>query len=120
VARFFLHKESMSDSPGNLAEHAVELRRRLARERGLVLDIKAVPRSRTAEVSDVMANGVLKVRVTAAPEKGRANEEICVLLAEYLGVPKRSVEVIHGHTSPQKRVRITSQLVGRRNLLPTA
>jgi uncharacterized protein len=97
----------MSDSPNNLAEHALELRRRLAREGGLVLDIRAVPRSRTAEVSDVMANDILKVRVTAAPEKGRANQEICALLAEYLGVPKRSVEVIHGHTSPQKRVRIT-------------
>jgi uncharacterized protein (TIGR00251 family) len=99
----------MSDSPGNLADHAVELRRRLARERGIVLDIKAVPRSRIAEVSDVMTNGVLKVKVVAAPEKGRANEEICEVLAEYLGVPKRSVEVIHGHTSAQKRVRITSE-----------
>jgi uncharacterized protein (TIGR00251 family) len=97
----------MSDSPGNLAEHAMELRRKLTREGGLVLDIKAVPRSRTAEVSDVMANGVLKVKVTAAPEKGRANEEICAVLADYMGVSKRNVEVIHGHTTPQKRVRIT-------------
>ena len=71
----------MSDSLSNLAEHALELRRRLGREGGLVLDIKAVPRSRAAEVSNVMANDVLKVRVTAAPEKGRANEEICALLA---------------------------------------
>jgi uncharacterized protein YggU (UPF0235/DUF167 family) len=97
----------MSDSATNLAEHAMELRRKLAREGGLVLDIKAVPRARTTGVSDVMANGVLKVRATAAPEKGRANEEICAVLADYLGVPKRNLEVIHGHTSPQKRVRIT-------------
>ena len=97
----------MSDSASNLAEHAVELRRKLAHDGGLVLDVKAVPRSRTAEVSDVMANSVLKVKVTAAPEKGRANEEICAVLAEYLDVPKRNVEVIHGHTTPQKRVRIT-------------
>jgi uncharacterized protein (TIGR00251 family) len=101
----------LSDSPGNLAEHALELRRRLAREGDLVLDIKAVPRSRMAEISDVMANGVLKIKVVAAPEKGRANEEICVLLAEYLGVPKRNIEVMHGHTSPQKRVRIKSEKV---------
>ena len=97
----------MSDSATNLAEHAVELCRKLSHDGGLVLDIKAVPRSRTAEVSDVMANGVLKVKVTAAPEKGRANEEICGVLAGYLGVPKRNVEVIHGQTTPQKRVRIT-------------
>jgi uncharacterized protein len=101
----------MGDSAINLAEHAMELRRKLAREGSLVLDIKAVPRSRTAEVSDVMANGVLKVKVTAAPEKGRANEEICATLAEYLEVPKRNVELIHGHSSPQKRVRITSEKV---------
>ena len=99
----------MSDSPRNLAEHAVQLRRRLGHEGGLLLDIKAIPRSRTAEVSDVMANGMLKVKVTAAPEKGRANEEICALLAEYLDLPKRSVEVVHGHTSSQKRVRIRSE-----------
>jgi uncharacterized protein len=101
----------MSDSASNLDTHAMELRRRLARERVLVLEVKAVPRSRLAEISDVMANGVLKVKVMAAPEKGRANEEICALLAEYLGVPKRSVEVIHGQTSAQKRVRITSEKI---------
>ena len=89
----------------------MELRRRLAHEGALVLDIKAVPRSRTAGVSDVMANGVLKVKVRAAAEKGRANFETCAILAEYLGVPKRSVEMIDGHTSPQKRVRITSEKV---------
>jgi uncharacterized protein (TIGR00251 family) len=99
--------DSMSDSAGNLQAHAVELRRKLTREGGLVLDVKAVPRARTAEVSDVMANGALRVKVRAAPEKGRANEEICAVLADYLGVAKRSVEVIHGHASPQKRVRIT-------------
>jgi hypothetical protein len=97
----------MSDSASNLRAHALELRRKLAREGGLLLDIKAVPRSRTAEVSDAMADGALRVRVTAAPEKGRANEEVCAVLADYLDVPKRSVEVIHGHTSPRKRVRIT-------------
>jgi uncharacterized protein (TIGR00251 family) len=97
----------MSDSVRNLAAHALELRRKLALEGGLVLDIKVVPRARTAEVSDTMADGVLRVRVTAVPEKGRANEEVCAVLADYLGVSKRSVEVIHGHTAPRKRVRIT-------------
>jgi uncharacterized protein (TIGR00251 family) len=98
----------MSDSATNLAEHAVHLGRRLAHEGSLVLDIKAIPRARTAEVSDVMANGALRVKVTAAPEKGKANEEICAVLAAFLGLPKRNVELIYGHSSPQKRVRITA------------
>lgn len=89
------------------AVHAAELRGRLMQDGNLILDIKAVPRARSAAIAEVMANGVLKVKVTAAPEKGRANEEICAVVAEYLSVPKRNVKLVSGHTSPWKRVRIT-------------
>ena len=37
---------------------------------------------------------------------GRANHEVCEVLAAYLGVAKRNVEVMLGHASPQKRLRI--------------
>ena len=90
----------------SLAPDAEELRRKLLREGSLVLDIKVIPRARSAEVSERMANGALKVKVTAVPEKGMANDEVCAVLADYLGVPKRSVEVILGRTSRQKRVRV--------------
>jgi len=53
-----------------------------------------------------MAGGVLKVKVTAIPERGKANDEVCAVLAGYLDVPKRNVQVILGHTSRQKRVRV--------------
>jgi uncharacterized protein len=98
---------AMHDVSERLAEYAANLRCRLGQERSLVLDIRAIPRSRSASVAEVMANGVLKVKVTAAPEKGRANEEICAVLAEYLSVPKRNVSLVNGFTSAQKRVRIT-------------
>lgn len=96
----------MMDSAETLAAHASHLRRTLVQEGALVLEIKAVPCSRNAMVAEVMANGVLKVKVTAAPEKGRANEEIRAVIAEYLSVPKRNVSLTHGQTSPQKRLRI--------------
>ncbi len=51
----------------SLAPDAEELRRKLLREGSLVLDIKVIPRARFAEVSERMANGALKVKVTAAP-----------------------------------------------------
>ncbi len=85
---------------------AEELRRKLLRDGSLVLDIKVIPRARSGEVSGLMANGALKVKVTAVPEKGKANDEVCAVLAAYLGVPKRSVEVIFGRASQQKRVRV--------------
>lgn len=96
----------MSDSQINLTAHAEELRRRLLQQGSVVLDIKVVPRARVAEVSDVMANGALKVKVTAAPEQGRANEELLAVLGAFLGLPRRSLELLTGHTSAQKRVRV--------------
>lgn len=53
-----------------------------------------------------MADGTLKVKVAAPPEKGRANEALCGFLAERYGVPRSSVSVISGHTAALKLVRI--------------
>ena len=39
------------------------------------LKVKVVPRSKSSEVAGVMADGSLRVKVAAVPEKGRANEE---------------------------------------------
>ncbi|MFO0789758.1 MAG: DUF167 domain-containing protein [Pirellulales bacterium] len=47
--------------------------------------------------------GALRVAVTAAPEKGKANSAIIALLSKMLGVSKSSIELIAGDTSPQKR-----------------
>lgn len=50
--------------------------------------------------------GELSVRVTAAPEEGKANAAVCALLAGSLGVPKRSVRVVRGESSRHKQVEI--------------
>jgi len=83
------------------------MQRKLLRDGSLVFEIKVLPRAHTRQVSERMADGTLKVKVTAAPDRGRANEEVCAVIAEYLGVPRRCVEVVVGHTSQKKRVRIT-------------
>ncbi|MBW4028340.1 DUF167 domain-containing protein [Acidipila rosea] len=88
------------------AENSAELRARLVREGSLILEIKVIPRAPVSGVAERMANGALKIKVAAPPEKGKANDEVCAVLAEYLDVPKRNVEVMLGHTSHQKRVRV--------------
>ena len=63
-----------------------EIRRELA-ERGEVrLKVKVTPRSGRSEVAGLLADGTLKARVQAPPEKGKANEELRALLARELGV----------------------------------
>ena len=89
----------------DMPSEAEGLRRKLLRHGSLVLDVKVVPRSRAAKIES-MASTKLKVKVRAAPEGGKANDEVCAVLAEYLAVPKGNVEVILGRTSQQKRVRI--------------
>ena len=48
--------------------------------------------------------GMIKVSVTAAPEKGKANKAIVALLSDLLRVPKSSIQVVAGATSNRKRV----------------
>ena len=48
----------------------------------------------------------LKLAVTAAPERGKANEAVEALLAEALDLPKGAVRVDAGHPARSKRVEI--------------
>jgi len=47
-----------------------------------------------------------KVKVTAPPEKGKANEKVLELLAYHLAVPKSSVKIIAGKSMRTKIVDI--------------
>ena len=69
------------------------------------LQIRVRPRAgrNTIEIGD---DGQVTVRVTAAPERGRANEAVVELLAKKLGVSKSSVTLVRGITSRDKVVRI--------------
>ena len=49
---------------------------------------------------------VLRVRVRARPERGKANEAVCRLLAEAAGVPASAVSIARGVTAREKVVRI--------------
>ncbi|MCW5723122.1 MAG: DUF167 domain-containing protein [Devosia sp.] len=47
---------------------------------------------------------VLRIRVAAVPDKGKANAAVIALLAKALGVPKSSLSLISGDTARQKTV----------------
>ena len=50
--------------------------------------------------------GALKIAVSAAPERGKANKAVVEFLADALGVSKSDVEIVSGHTSRDKRIAI--------------
>ena len=78
----------------------------LREKRSLTLTLKVVPKSSKNEIVGLLEDGSLKLKVTAAPEKGKANEAVRTLLAEAFGVPTRQVEIVRGATATMKQVRI--------------
>ena len=73
----------------------------------LTLKIKVIPKSSKSEIVSQMADGTLKIRIAAPPEKGRANEELRSFLARHYKVPAANVTILSGATSQNKLVRIT-------------
>ena len=51
---------------------------------------------------------VLRLRVTAPPAGGRANEAVISLLAEALSIAKSRVRIVRGHASREKLVTVES------------
>ena len=51
-------------------------------------------------------DGVLRVKVSAPPSKGKANRELITFLSRLLGVGKDSINIIKGRTTRNKVVAI--------------
>jgi uncharacterized protein (TIGR00251 family) len=68
--------------------------------------VRVTPRAKQNKVAGRVGDA-WKVYVTAPPEAGRANVAVIELLAETLGVKRRQIEILTGHTSREKVVRVT-------------
>ncbi|MGC1273601.1 MAG: DUF167 domain-containing protein [Planctomycetaceae bacterium] len=73
---------------------------------GVVLPVHAKPKSSRNGVVGVHA-GRLKVAVTAAPEKGKANAAVLEVLAKGLGLKRSQLSLVAGETDPRKTVLVT-------------
>jgi len=74
-------------------------------KRGLTFDIQVIPHASRAEIAGVQ-EGALKVKVTAPPMEGAANEACIKLLARELGLKKSQMEISSGVKSRKKTVMI--------------
>ena len=82
---------------------------------GVILPVHAQPRSRKNGVVGIHA-GRLKVAVTQAPEKGKANAAIIEVLAAALNVRRSQISLFGGETSSRKKFLIAN--VRTADLLP--
>lgn len=73
---------------------------------GVYLAVKLQPRASTNEIGDLLGDEI-KIKVTAPPVDAAANQALVELLAETLGCSRGSVQIVRGHTSRHKTLRIT-------------
>jgi uncharacterized protein (TIGR00251 family) len=73
----------------------------------LILHLRIQPRAAKDEIAGPYGN-TLKVRLTAPPVDGKANEHLRAFLGELCGVAKSQITVISGETGREKRVRIAA------------
>ena len=74
-------------------------------ESGAAFQVQVTPRASRNEVEGITGNA-LKVRVTAPPVEGAANQALIDLLAERLKVRKSQIEIVAGQTSRHKMISV--------------
>ncbi|MDB5643132.1 MAG: hypothetical protein JWN07_2449 [Hyphomicrobiales bacterium] len=73
---------------------------------GLLVEVRLTPRAAMDRIDSVetLSDGapVLKARVRAVPEKGKANDAVVRLLAKALGLPTSRARLLSGDTARRK------------------
>lgn len=73
---------------------------------GSAISVRVIPRSSRNEVIEIQSDGTVRIRLTAPPVDGKANDGLIDFLAEILEVPRSAVEIISGMTGHSKLVSI--------------
>jgi hypothetical protein len=72
-----------------------------------IIKIKLIPRSPRNEIVGAMADGTIKIKITAPPVDGQANQAVIKYLAETLKISYNNLEIISGKTSHNKLISIS-------------
>jgi uncharacterized protein (TIGR00251 family) len=75
-------------------------------EQGVEIRVKVVPGSSRTQITGILGE-MLKIKVAAPPEKGKANQSLIAFLAKLLGLKKNDIEIVSGKTNPVKVLRIS-------------
>lgn len=75
-------------------------------KKGSALAIRVTPRARRNEIVEIMSDGTVRIRLTAPPAEGKANEALVDFLADILDVSKSRIEIVAGVTGRDKLVSV--------------
>ena len=75
-------------------------------KKGAALAIRVTPRASRNEIVEILSDGTVRIRLTAPPAEGKANEALIEFLAEVLSVPRSHIEIVAGVTGRDKLVSV--------------
>jgi hypothetical protein len=72
---------------------------------GVIFSAKIVPASSRTAIAGLL-DGMVKIKVAAPPEKGKANQLLLSFLAKELGVKTKALSIISGQRNAVKQIKI--------------
>ncbi len=73
---------------------------------GSALAVRITPRASRNEIHEILDDGTVKIRITAAPVDGQANAALIEFLSSVLNVPKSRLEIVAGQTGKDKIIAV--------------
>ena len=73
---------------------------------GSALAVRITPRASRNEIHEILDDGTIKIRITAAPVDGQANSALIDFLSSVLNVPKSKLEIVAGQTGRDKIIAV--------------
>ena len=70
-----------------------------------ILTIKVIPGASRDRIAGKLGDAI-KVQVSAAPERGKANDAVINLIAGLLGLRRNEIQIARGHAQPRKVLQI--------------
>jgi uncharacterized protein len=71
---------------------------------GTAISVKVIPRAKKNEVAGLMEDGSVRIRLTAPPVEGAANQALVEFLAQLLQIHKNQIEIVAGLSSERKLI----------------
>jgi uncharacterized protein (TIGR00251 family) len=75
-------------------------------QKGSALAVRITPRASRDEISEILSDGTVKIRLTAPPVEGKANTALVDFLADVMGIPASRIEIVAGKSGRDKLVSI--------------
>lgn len=75
-------------------------------KKGAAIAVRLTPRASRNEIAEIMSDGTVRIRLTAPPVEGKANEALIIFLADVLDVPRSRIEIVAGVSGRNKIITV--------------